>query len=228
MRKHLQAKIGIAITSVALILSILAFSFINGSVAWFSGRAEVDASGLSVTVGYELKAKISITSHPVTTIEGNAYTIDSDETATELPLYDPESIVPSAYERAIAVIVTIEPMETTTLSLSLLAAMDENSVVSTNNWISNCLSIKEASLAGNIATSAGNSHNFLTVGSETHSKTLEIALLENHLFSGTEQFCYIIEYDVALLEYIADRVLQENPDADTITYQNDIKFWAHG
>ena len=29
MRKHLQAKIGIAITSVALILSILAFSFIE-------------------------------------------------------------------------------------------------------------------------------------------------------------------------------------------------------
>ena len=232
MHKHLQAKIGITITSVALIFSIFAFSVINGSLAWFANRTQADAQGFSVTAANDLGAKLSIESHPVKKIDGNSYTIEMSQTALELPLYDPENIIPTTYERAIAVIVTIEPLKSTTLSLSLLAATNADSVVSVDNWISNCLSIKQASLNGSTATlispTTPAQSSFLTVSSNTHQKTLEIPLLRNTSFNETQQLCYIIEYDIALLDYIAGKVLLQNPAADTITYKNDIKFWAYG
>lgn len=50
MKKYLEARIELIIISLVLIVSIFAFSLLNGSTAWFASNEEVSSNNLSLTI----------------------------------------------------------------------------------------------------------------------------------------------------------------------------------
>ena len=55
MKKHLDARVCIVFISLLLIMSILAFVFINGNVAWLSKNDEVMGQGMSISADNSIK-----------------------------------------------------------------------------------------------------------------------------------------------------------------------------
>ena len=132
----------VLLIAVLLCISVIAFSVMNKSVAWFSNNTNVTAAGLSVMVSDISEANVTVTSYSVNKILGNVYTA-STNISEELPTHDSKDISYSLYEKALLIEVDIYSNESKTLTLSLITP---NSTVSyaLNTPLSNCIQITPA------------------------------------------------------------------------------------
>ena len=232
MNKLLGAKIGIVLTSLTLILSIFAFSMISGSVAWLRSVTEVGASGMSVTIHNELQVTATLNSYPVSNITQSSYTADmSHGEVYELPVHDDEAIMQGDYKKALVLEIVITALESTHLEIVVSAEGGANTVISEENFISNCISIKQATISGSVATlispTTPSQSTFVTLQSQNAVKTNQISLISTNVSKGENKFYFVLEYDYNLINYIADGVMAKNPDAELVEYTNDLNFYIH-
>lgn len=82
MKTGFSSKIGITLTSIFLILSLVAFSFLNGSTAWFAENKSVSANDMGVEVKDLQRLIKSVDYYPISSItlsgSDNIYTFSSD------------------------------------------------------------------------------------------------------------------------------------------------------
>lgn len=235
MKKHIDARLGIIFISLTLILSIFALLLLNGSVAWFAENKDIDAGAMMVTVKSDIEVSATLESHPVTEINGSAYTIPSREIESyEIPTHDPSSISYSEYKKALVVIISVDAHVDSTISIILHRA--ETSGVETitspglSNYISNCIRITPATIAeGGLVATKGDAlltPTFVDLSSNPVTKREDIVLVEHApvYTDSVNEFCFIIEYDLDLLAYIEQKIIDQRLSDNEISYFHDIEF----
>ena len=235
MKKHIDARLGIIFISLTLILSIFAFMLLNGSVAWFADNKDVDAGAMTVAVKSDVEVSATLESHPVKEINGSAYTIPSREIESyEIPTHDPSSISYSEYKKALVVIISVDAHVDSTISIILHRA--ETSGVETitspglSNYISNCIRITPATIAeGGLVATKGDAlltPTFVDLSSNPVTKSEDIVLVEHApvYTDSVNEFCFIIEYDLDLLGYIEQKIIDQHLNDNEVSYFHDIEF----
>ena len=236
MKNVQKATVGIVLTSVALIFSIIGLLMTNGTLAWFGGNKNVHADGFGIRIANASNVSATLKSFPVSKIDGNNYTFDINGTESyTLPVHDEEQIVPLEYQKALVVEITVTAMEQIPFTLSLRSLHDVSTLVGQNNWISNCLKIRRATYADGVATTVAVTEppattGFVTLGTGTTetSKTSEFNLVSEKLSPGTYKYYFVLEYDMNIIEYIAARMQELYPTIETVQYSNDIEFMLYG
>ena len=237
MKKQVNAQIGIVFASLTLILGIFALFLLNGSAAWFASSNTVDANGFTVKVDTDNLVTATLKSYPITDIneETRAYTVSRSKERYELPTDDPNSIGYSEYKKALAIIITVESHANTTIDIFLKADSTVSTVITPtlSNYISNCISITPADLSddGLTATRKEDSFSqvFVDLSKNPIEKSMALTLSENiNVTEGsTQNICFIIEYDDALLQYIGDKILEQHLSDNKINYYDDLEFQIH-
>lgn len=235
MKKRLDARLAMITISLVLILSIFAFILINGSAAWFADNRDVETGGMKISVKSDMDVIATLKSHPVTEINGSEYTIPSrDIESYTIPTHDPSSISYSEYKKALTVIISVDAHVDSTVTI--IFHRDEASGVETIttpgrlNYISNCIKITPATIAenGTVATkgTALATPTFVNLSANPITKTEDITLVEHAPVcgDGVNEFCFIIEYDTELLDYIEQRIIEQHLSDNIVTYFDDIEF----
>ena len=234
MAKKISAKLGLVLTALMLIISILAFLSLNGSFAWFANNKSATAKGFSVEI-QTFSTKGTIACYGVLDINEDCleYTVENtlDENGErvqmyELPLNDPNGITYSQYRKALLVCITVLPKETSDVVLTLETT---NSGVTTEieNHLSNCIQITPADYdeASGIATRAETPSSFVTVSNNTCSKTTKLTLFSGSVTEAGQTLYYIMEYNEAFIDYINMAILESGQLASEETkYRNDVTF----
>ena len=216
----------ILLVAVLICISMIAFSVMNKSVAWFSNNKNVEATGLSVIISNGAEADVKVTSYAVSEISGNVYTATTEITE-ELPTHDSKGISYSLNEKALLVEVDISSKESKTLALSLITP---NPTVSYELYspLSNCIQITPVTsfdpTTRKATLNTQQTQSFVTFDDDALTK--ESSLLLNSSISLTENkhtiLYYVIEYDFELFSnYIF------NIDADEIFFTHDVTFYVH-
>ena len=228
MNKSLNAKFGIFLATAALIFAIVALMLLNGSFAWFTNRKDVSANGFSVTVKNNQSLSAELISRPITEIntETGEYTIDNTAISYELPIDDEYNISYSKYQKALAVIITVNATEAITARFELHAESGFDTMIGNDNYVSNCIQISntEDFVAGADKVVKGGSTQTFVKLNETEKKPGSINLGEYQLPVGESELCFIIEYNDDLLKYIGDGIMAGNFESPLVNYRSDIKF----
>ena len=232
-RSLITSALSFLLISTFLFVSLVAFSGINKSAAWFANVKDVSAEGMSVVVDSPYDVYADVTSYAVSEISEvtgtpsyTTYTATSKEAYT-LPTVDPGGIIYNEYENALVVVLEITSTKAQRLNISLVTP---NSTVSyaSDNYISNCMQISEASFdaSSRVATVTKASQHFVDISNENSSKVASINLTPNGAASITVQanvkttLCFVIEYHDNLMTYL------DNP-REVVTelfFNNDITF----
>ena len=236
MKKLYAKEIGIVFTALALILSIFAFVMLNnGSAAWFSDNTEVSAEGFGVSLIGTEGVTATLKSYPVSNISGDTFTADFTKESYELPVHDPNSITFLDVEEALVVELKVVAKTATSANIKLSASTDANSILGTavagtlnvNNYISNCIRIRNASKGpGSTLTAEAeiNAKSHVTLLDGTAVKSSEITLTERQISSGETAFYFIIEYNHELLNHISKIMFNSHMGKNKVNYLNDIEF----
>ncbi len=239
MLKKINNKAGVILVSATLILSIFAFMLMNGSAAWFADSHDVQANGFSVNVNTDVSVTATLESYPVTQIDEQTgvYTLSKNEQSYVLPIYDEAGISynETSFRRALVVIINIESHSACNITVNLTHSSDEADLEGSlsaldNNKISNVVSITEATLNDTTATKNAQGKSFVSIatdpetGTSSAQKTDIITLKQEALGQQTKQYCFIIEYNERLIDYIGEKIMTLNPDKFEITFLNDIEF----
>ena len=221
----LPSGLSMLLIAVFLCVSIIAFSGMNRSVAWFSNNKNVNANGISVSANSPTDIEVNLTSYAVSEISNtsNQYTLANVESYT-LPTHDPNQISFSIYKKALVVVIEIKPRKDAKINVNINTPNGDIVDNVYQNHISNCMQITPASLASEVATLSGDPQTFVTLGSETSSnqKRKSISLESSMAVEAgkTYTLCYVIEYNQEFLTYLYSKML-------TLTemhFDNDISF----
>ena len=228
MNKLVSAKIGIFFATAALLFSIIGFMLMNGSFAWFAQKRDASANGFSVTVKNSQSVTAELVSHPVTQINTatGEYTLDLDAESYELPIDDEYNISYSKYMKALAVIITVEATEQTTARLEIGSSSSFDTIISNDNFISNCIQIsstEDFSAGAETVQKGGVTKTFVNLSAD-EKKTGSITLGEYTFPQGQSEICFIIEYNDELLQYIGKEIMNGGFDDPLVTYADDIEF----
>ena len=235
MKKIFDARLGIIFISLVLILSIFALMILNGSTAWFAENKDVGAQGFTVTVDSDIQVSATLQSFPITAINGDIYTISRETESYMLPEHDPNSISYSEYKKALAVIITVDAHSDSVISMDLISGALSDTVITPalSNYISNCMKITPASLNadGTVATKGAPlaTPTFVDLSTNPVSKDDSIELMQGVSVHEGEvnEFCFIIEYDETLLDYIGQKILEQHLNDNKVSYADDIEFRIH-
>lgn len=232
-KRLLTSAVSFLLISTFLFISLVAFSGMNKSAAWFANVKEVSANGMSVVVDSPYDTYADVTSYAVSRISEVAgppayttYTATEEEAYT-LPTLDPNGISFSEYQNALVVTLEINSTQAQRLNISLITP---NSTVSyaSDNYISNCMQISEASFdtSSRVATVTKAPRHFVDL---TDADTAKVASI--NLTPGGAAFVdvqanvkttlyFVIEYHDNLMTYI------EKPKevVNELFFNNDITF----
>ena len=181
---------------------------------------------MSVSVKVTADTVATLRSYPILKIEGNAYTISYENESYTLPTNDPNEISYSAFKKALAIIIDITAEHEQDIHVAISASTGLESLPLESNFLSNCISVKRATLSGagnDIATTTGDAETFISLDGAEAIKADEIILETMQAVQNTT-VCYIIEYDRSLLEYIHHAIQAAHPNVDFVTYANDLDF----
>lgn len=232
MQKKDRAKIEIVFAALVLIMSLVAFLTLNGSLAWFAHNTSVGATGLTVSVKSGTDVTATLSSYPILQIENGAYTIAyTDEKgnpieAYTLPTDDPNGISYSRYKKALAVILDVSCEYQTHVSVELTATTLAPSIAE-SNYISNCIAVAPASLNSDktVATVDGSFYTFTKVADGVCTKPdLTLDLVSATLPAGGGKLCFILQYNEDFLHYVTTQVMANNLNYFELTYYNDVYF----
>lgn len=235
MSKKLGAKLGFAVTAIALIVSIVAFLTMDKSLAWFSHNDRVTARGISLSVsGGDVTS--SLYSLGVLNIANGVYTFETvTDTQTgariqrsTLPEDDPNGISYSEYRKALVLELTVTVASDRPTKVHLITkntATDQATNVAQKNFFSNCITVSNVtSFTENTLTKGSTTQAFVSVQGDTLSKTGSLLLYDGTLTAGEPHKLYfIIEYNDAFLNYINNYILS-TPDAGyfKVSYYHDV------
>ena len=225
MVRLLSSGLAVAFVALFLCISLVAFSGMNRSTAWFSLNTNVSANGMSVSVDDPLTIDATLTSYAISEISDNKYTL-SDEGIYTLPTNDPNSISYSEYEKALAVVIEAEAAYDTSINI-ILSTPHTDLSFDDQNFISNCIKISTASLdtQSNVATINGSAQSFVTIENSTYTKDSSLTLCSVSLSEATPtKICFIIEYNQTFLEFFSNYILEQGLTISTVDFANDIEF----
>ena len=232
-KRLLSSALSFLLISTFLFISLVAFSGINKSAAWFANVKEVSANGMSVVVDSPYDTYVDVTSYAVSEISEvtgtpsyTTYTAAEEEAYT-LPTVDPSGIIYNEYKNALVVVLEITSSQSQRLNISLTTP---NSTVSyaSDNYISNCMQISEASFdtSSRVATVTKAPRHFVDLSDANTAKVASINLTPGGAAFVDVQanvkttLYFVIEYHDNLMTYI------ENP-REVVTelfFKNDITF----
>lgn len=239
MKKVQKAAVSIVFAFVATMFSIIALLMTNGTLAWFSAERIVQAEGFGVKIADVNNISVTLKSYPVSKINQttNAYTFDNSIEAYDLPTHDPNAISYLDRQKALVIELTIIAKEAQTVDIRLFASSSldtANGIIVenasyVNNYISNCIKIRNSSLSATSNTdvipeadSASKKH--VVISNNSLVKTAEIPLLTETVPAGTSKYYFVIEYDSELLAHISKTMFNLHQDKYRVNYLNDIDF----
>lgn len=230
MRSRLQILSGalsLGLVSILLCISLVTLACMNKSVAWFAKNDKVGANGMVVTVGSEEDVDVILHSYAVDEINATAHTYTrADVESTVIPTYDPNDINYSAYEEALILIFEISASQNATVSLSISHTTPGDVSLETNNVLSNCLQITEATpnVDKSVMTLTGETQAFVTkgAGSNTLQKSGTLTLWQQSMTAGQKAtVCFVMEYNMTFLSH----AVQYAPlTVDEMDFSSDIGF----
>ena len=213
--------------SLLLVLSIVAFSSMNKSVAWFSQNESVSGNGMSVSVEKPLEVTASLVSYAVTDISSDGvYTISSTNESYELPLRDPNNISFSEFEKALVVIIQLSCDENISVDVSA-ETIHKDISQEAENYVSNCIKITPALLSNDQTTAKlnGSPTSFITKNGDAWEKTDSLVFCSLDLVAGESQtLCLVMEYNEEYLNAFGEYLLLQGSTITQIDYSNDIEF----
>lgn len=227
----LPSGLSAVLVAVFLCISLVAFSSMNKSAAWFASSQNVSAGNMSVTIlNNQQDITATITSYAVTDISADGVYTAANTQKYDIPLNDPEEILPSEYKQALVVVVDIVSINNESVSLSLTIPNDSILSYGQNNVFSNCAKITPADYDPNshsaTISSTQSSMSFVSL-TPTVSKTTYIDLATGiSLVANTPTtLCYVIEYDLDVLKHIRSQTLTSGSSMPEIIYfYNDLNF----
>ncbi len=237
MSKTLQAKLGVIVAAIVLLISLAAFFVTNHSGAWLAVNNEADGGGMSVNVTEPLDVSADLHCYGVVEIdsENGIYRIpDADdggerEERFELPLDDPNGISYSKYEKALVVVIEVQSDEEVHLIVHAGAdntAYDTETLVAQNNYFSNCVVITPAVFddEGSTAQKNGETQRFTTLSDGSFSKVGELELYDAVIPAGVHTVSFILEYNVEYINYVTNYILHHDLDYFDVAFENDLHF----
>lgn len=229
MSKTLGAKIGFAITAFALLVSIVAYLFLDKSLAWFARNETVTARGISLSVRDD-EVSCSLLSFGVLEISNGVYTFENVTDAqtgeriqsSTLPMDDPNGISYSKYSKALVLELSITVQENRHTQIRLTTPNAEVSMAQENAF-SNCITVSNvSSYTQNTVTKGGTTQSFVSVG-DTVTKQTSLLLYDGTLPAGeTQKFYFIIEYNDLFLDHINQYILSSDVDYFQVHYRHDV------
>lgn len=230
MNKQLNAKLGIILVSLVLILAIFGMMMLNGSVAWFADNRAVDALGFKINVNPDTSVTATLHSYPITDINSDAYTVSFDAERFKIPTDDPNNISYDAYKKALLIVINIDAHEAVqNLLIELNTASGLEKIGENDNCISNCISISPATLNsdGITAVKGTPASSFVDLTSGSPTKADSIELVRTNVPEGETKFYFIMEYNRTLLNYIGEQIMVNHPDRSEVIYSDDIEFHVY-
>lgn len=233
--EKISSRVTFIFTACVLILSLIAFASINGSLAWFSSNKEVLASGMQIKINDPLNISATLKMHGVTEIgqvEGvdTNYSFDHDSIKNNLPEHDPNGISYDEYLKALVLhfeITAIEDDSSVTMNIEASGGV----TTANDNFISNAVSFSKATVANDssVAVKSTEIYNFVTVSQNNASKkyTLSPITADSPIritAGSTVSFYMIIEYNEPFIEYINSYMLNNSIANTKVNYLNDLKF----
>ena len=230
-KQLLPRGISVILVAVFLCISLIAFSSMGKSAAWFSQNDTVSGENMSVTIlNNKDDITATVTSYAVESISSGGIYKASTVQKFDIPKNDPEEILPSIYKQALVVIVDIVSVKDTTISLSLTTPVDSISFTQENSF-SNCMKITPAIFnstdrIATLSTTQG-SQSFVSL-TPTVSKVTSINLTNENISlkkNVNTILCYVIEYDLAILDHMRSQSLAGNNEmVESVYFKNDIAF----
>ena len=236
--KKLSSRLNLIVTAAVLVLALLAFASINGSLAWLAHNEEVAANGMGVKISSGVDIEVKLRSFGVLNIEKDGgvdknYTFNSKTEKFDLPKHDPNNISYDEYLKALVILFEITAEEATTITVSLQASGPAST--DNDNHISNAVKFTRATLKDGssdtadtpIVVKGSETFAFTTVTNGTVSKTATLDLIgegELTVPVGTTNIYFIMEYNVEFVEYINLVLLADTAKSKEVTYTNDVKF----
>ncbi len=230
MNKQLNAKLGLILVSLILILAIFGMMMLNGSVAWFADSRDVDALGFKINVNSGTSVTATLHSYPITDINDDKYTVYFDAERFKIPTDDPNNISYDAYKKALLIVINIDAHEAVqNLLIELNTASGLEKIGENDNCISNCISISPATLNsdGITAVKGTPASSFVNLTSGSPTKADSIDLVRADVPVGETKFYFIIEYNRTLLNYIGEQIMANHPDQSEVIYSDDIEFHVY-
>ncbi len=211
---------------VFLCVSLVAFSGMNNSSAWFVRNEEVSAEDLSVIL-LDDQVHATLSSYAVSDISENLYSL-AEATSYRLPTHDEEGISYSEYKKALAVVIEIYAHKDMTVTISL-DTLNEEIICEEDNFISNAVRVTKTTYDPSARTAtllagAENEKSFITMDGNTATKDTSLDLDSIDLVRDeVVAVCYILEYNEAFFDYART----QNPLIDEMTLKTDIDFIVH-
>ena len=204
------------LVAFALAISLVAFSFINNSRAWFVSDNNVNGFGLNVSPSIGANITASVRSYGVVDIreKDTVFVLvnkDSQGNRPEiydLPVVDPNNISYSQYEKALVVI--LELVSTNDINIDImLNTPNDTPIFTEENHFSNC--IKVANVEYNDAQGTAvkdplDSKSFISISNGVCSKITSITLSQSVSLKKDyeeESDNLFIGYAKAMFEFIA-------------------------
>ena len=224
------------LVAVALTISLVAFSSMRSSLAWFSENKEVSAFGLTVSADAGPQITATLTSHGVLDIleENTVYVMEAKDgegkrpEMHELPVVDPNNISYSQYAKALVIVIDLVASEDVKIDV-WLNTPHAIVTIAEESYLSNCIQVREATYndAGNTATvDSLTSQTFVSISNNTYTKVTSL-LLSNSVSLQKDvptTLCYVIEYNNEFIDYVNQYVLENALTIMKIDYQGDITF----
>ena len=224
------------LVAVTLVISLVAFSFINNSRAWFVSDNTVNGFGLNVSPSIGANITASVRSYGVVDVRekdtvfvlGNKDSQGNRPEIYDLPVVDPNNISYSQYEKAL--VVMLELVSTNDVNIDImLNTPNDTPIFTEENHFSNC--IKVANVEYNDAQGTAvkdplDSKSFISISNGVCSKITSITLSQSVSLKKDvpTSLCYVIEYNSEYIDYINQYILEKGLLINEIDYTNDIVF----
>ena len=228
--------INLILVALALAISIVAFSSIDRSHAWFALNDDVEGFGMSVSASLKAQVTASIKSYGVVDIleKDTIFVLGSKDSQGnypelyDLPVVDPNNISYSQYEKALVVMVELVSTENINIDVLLNTPNTTPNLTGTNHF-SNCIQVTGATFNGTQGRAVKDSlgtKSFVSVSNGNCTKINSITLSERIALKKDEpmSLCYVIEYNSAFIEYINSYILENGLAIVEVDYKNDITF----
>lgn len=218
--------ISVFLILVFLCVSLVAFSSMNKTTAWFTHNTEVSAKEMEVQV-LDDQVHAVLTSYAVSEISGNVYTLD-ENVLYKLPPHDEEGISYSEYEKALAVVIQIFAHKDMTVNISL-STLNSEILYEEQNHISNAVLVTKtlydsSARSATLLSGAENAQTFVKINGDTASKVTSLPLDSIELTAEqTVTLCYIFEYNLSFFDYARS----QNPLIEQMSLDPDITFIIH-
>ncbi len=235
MQKKIASSLSFVFTAFVLILSLIVFASINGSLAWLANNKQVSADGMSINIKNTVDFEASVNIHGVTNIDkvdgvDKKYTFDHDTHVTTLPLHDPNGISYDEYLKALVLHFEITAGEE---DVSVTVDIEASGGISTSNtnFISNAIKFTEATVEGDtpVVVKTNTESAFVTMENNNPTKEYTLSVITSdapiYVAAGsTVSFYFIIEYNEPFIEYINNYMFTNSISDTEVIYNNDIKF----